>query len=145
MITITGLLVTIFTCKTCNSTCRSRTMAASEVSKNIDINQQSRTHSNSECDDEESFVVLGRSPTSCIFNDQGQIILEEALKSITESAEAMKAKSPEPLNQSIVEVTESFLKNGLQSLPKTNVVVSAIFLYIYFSFVKTVNVYDSYS
>lgn len=103
-----------------------RTMAASEISNSIEM--MSRTHSNSECDDEESFVVLGRSPTSCIFNDQGQIILEEALKSITENVESMtKAKSPEPLSKSVVNVTNSFLQNGLQSLPKADVVVSPVF------------------
>lgn len=57
-------------------------MASNNVSDNIPINSIPRVPSITELDGEESFVILGQSPSSFMFNEDGNQILQDALRSL---------------------------------------------------------------
>lgn len=57
-------------------------MATGGVSENIAIGELAQTPPPSDYDGEESFVVLGRSPTSFTFNENASMMLQDALKSL---------------------------------------------------------------
>lgn len=63
------------------------TMATGSVSENVPITQFPTAPSDTEFDgDEESFVVLGRSPSSFTFCEEGRAMLTEAMKTLHETA-----------------------------------------------------------
>lgn len=68
---------------------------ATGVSENVSIGELGRTPPPSDYDGEESFVVLGRSPTSFSFNDDASIILQDALRSLSEEQEQLSASRVE--------------------------------------------------
>lgn len=57
-------------------------MATGGLSENITIRELAETPPPTEYDGDESFVVLGRSPTSFTFNENASFMLQDALKSL---------------------------------------------------------------
>lgn len=57
-------------------------MATGGVSANISIGDLAETPPSTDYEGDDSFVVLGRSPTSFTFNDDASIMLQDALKSL---------------------------------------------------------------
>lgn len=57
---------------------------ATGVSDNIAIGDLAQTPPPTDYDGDESFVVLGRSPTSFTFNENASLMLQDALKSLSE-------------------------------------------------------------
>lgn len=64
--------------------CFSRKMATGGVSEKISTGELAETPPPTDYDGDDSFVVLGRSPTSFTFNENASLILQDALKSLNE-------------------------------------------------------------
>lgn len=69
-------------------------MATGGVSEKISVGDLAQTPPSTDYDGEESFVVLGRSPTSFTFNEDASVILRDALKSLSD-ADEQKSKEKE--------------------------------------------------
>lgn len=110
-------------------------MATSSISGNISITSRPRTPSVTELDGDESFVILGRSPSSFMFNEEGNQILQDALESLNikddvardspskePTAESAKVIQNGDVASSVEKILDSFPKNAnVQVKVNTNV------------------------
>lgn len=82
-------------------------MATGDVSENISIRELAETPPPSYYDGEESFVVLGRSPTSFTFNENASMILQDALKSLNDEQEQLSVVQKDEEEEKKEDVTNA--------------------------------------